>query len=371
MTSNSGMEVATLVHFSFLAYVDGNVMFGHLALNFMVKYVQNVESEAAVASTKAKKSKKKKRAASDAGDTIDTEHGAATDGVLVEYDVNEPTMGEKLASITLQDNGKTNSLEIEESPPHAKPPSADSVNILLKQALRADDRALLLDCLYTQDEKVIANSISLLNPSDVLKLLQSLLSIIHSRGAILACALPWLRSLLLQHSTGIMSQESSLHALNSLYQVKMRTSPWKDSDVETIRYWLSLNFKEDIRLFFTDGVLSSIYLVIIESRVPFKISMQIMVVNLKHVGFIQLIESRVSTFQSALQLSSYIDFLYAGVVDDASDENHTVTPVIYEDNDESDDEESEDAMETDQDSKEDQEASDGLSDIEGSDGMSE
>ncbi|KAL9350639.1 hypothetical protein Peur_057894 [Populus x canadensis] len=262
--------------------------------------VQNVESEAAVASTKAKKSKKKKRAASDAGDTIDTDHGAATDGVLVEYDVNEPTMGEKLASITLQDNGKTNSLEIEESPPHAKPPSADSVNILLKQALRADDRALLLDCLYTQDEKVIANSISLLKPSDVLKLLQSLLSIIHSRGAILACALPWLRSLLLQHSTGIMSQESSLHALNSLYQ---------------------------------------------------------------------LIESRVSTFQSALQLSSCIDFLYAGVVDDASDENHTVTPVIYEDNDESDDEESEDAMETDQDSKD--EASDGISDIEGSDGMSE
>ncbi|KAL9387722.1 hypothetical protein Peur_020846 [Populus x canadensis] len=262
--------------------------------------VQNVESEAAVASTKAKKSKKKKRAASDVGDTIDTDHGAATDGVLVEYDVNEPTMGEKLASITLQDNGKTNSLEIEESPPHAKPPSADSVNILLKQALRADDRALLLDCLYTQDEKVIANSISLLNPSDVLKLLQSLLSIIHSRGAILACALPWLRSLLLQHSTGIMSQESSLHALNSLYQ---------------------------------------------------------------------LIESRVSTFQSALQLSSCIDFLYAGVVDDASDENHTVTPVIYEDNDESD-EESEDAMETDQDSKE-EEASDGLSDIEGIDGMSE
>ncbi|KAJ6942579.1 hypothetical protein NC652_008403 [Populus alba x Populus x berolinensis] len=124
--------------------------------------VQNVESEAAVASTKAKKSKKKKRAASDAGDTIDSDHGAATDGVLVEYDVNEPTMGEKLASITLQDNGKTNSLEIEESPPHAKPPSADSVNILLKQALRADDRALLLDCLYTQDEKVVFSALDML-----------------------------------------------------------------------------------------------------------------------------------------------------------------------------------------------------------------
>ena len=42
---------------------------------------------------------------------------------------------------------------------------------------------------------------------------------IHSRGAILACALPWLRSLLLQHASGIVSQESSLSALNSLYQV--------------------------------------------------------------------------------------------------------------------------------------------------------
>ncbi|KAJ6415879.1 hypothetical protein OIU84_004629 [Salix udensis] len=109
--------------------------------------VQNVESEAAVASTKAKKTKKKKRAASDAGDTVDTDHGEATDGVLAEYDVNEPTMGEKLARVTLQD-------KIEESPPRAKPPSADSVNILLKQALGTDDRALLFDCLYTQDEKV-------------------------------------------------------------------------------------------------------------------------------------------------------------------------------------------------------------------------
>ncbi|KAJ6394453.1 hypothetical protein OIU77_023627 [Salix suchowensis] len=230
-----------------------------------------------------------------------SDHGEATDGVLDEYDVNEPTMGEKLASITLLDNDKTSSHDMQESPPSTKPPSADSVNILLKQALRADDRALLLDCLYTQDEKVIANSISLLNPSDVLKLLHSLQSIIHSRGSILACALPWLRSLLLQHSTRIMSQESSLLALNSLYQ---------------------------------------------------------------------LIESRVATFQSALQLSSCLDIFFAGVTDDALDENQTITPVIYEDSDESDEDESEDGMETDEGSKE-EETLNGLSDIEGSDGMSE
>lgn len=33
----------------------------------------------------------------------DIDHGEATDGVRVEYDVNEPTMGEKLARVTLQD----------------------------------------------------------------------------------------------------------------------------------------------------------------------------------------------------------------------------------------------------------------------------
>ena len=122
--------------------------------------------------------------------------------------------------------------------------------------------------------------------------------------------------------------------------------------------------------------------------------------------YVQLIESRVSTFESAIQLSSCLDILYAGVgvkilwyrvqqeqvsgffffffffliqiswtqvVDDDIEENATTVPVIYEDEDESDEEKSEDAMETDQDIN-DEEASvafDGVSDIEGSDGLSD
>ncbi|OMO80858.1 Small-subunit processome, Utp12 [Corchorus olitorius] len=238
----------------------------------------------------------------------DTGHEENVAGVLVDDDLNEPTMGEKLASLNLVENGNSEtheSQEREESSPHAKPPTADSVNVLLKQALRADDRALLLDCLYTQDEKVITNSVFQLNPSDVLKLLQSLISIIQSRGAVLACALPWIKNLLLQHFSGIMSQQSCLLALNSLYQ---------------------------------------------------------------------LIESRVSTFESALHISSCLDLLYAGIVEDEFDENATV-PVIFEDKDESDEEESEGAMETDQESEDgealDGEALDGVSDFEGFDDMSE
>ncbi|EYU32479.1 hypothetical protein MIMGU_mgv1a0127892mg, partial [Erythranthe guttata] len=126
-------------------------------------------------------------------------------------DLSEPTMGEKLASLKLE--GKDNAL-IED----LKPPSADSIYILLKQALRSEDRALLIECLHRQDEKVISNSLSVLNPSDVLVFLHALVPIIQLRGAVLACAIPWLRSLLLQHAGSIMSQESSSNALNSIYQ---------------------------------------------------------------------------------------------------------------------------------------------------------
>ena len=78
----------------------------------------------------------------------------ATDGVLVDDDLNEPTIGEKLGTLYSGDGDIAKRNENDESSLAAKPPLADSVHILLKQALHADDRALLLDCLYTQDEKV-------------------------------------------------------------------------------------------------------------------------------------------------------------------------------------------------------------------------
>ncbi|KAH6782609.1 WD repeat protein [Perilla frutescens var. frutescens] len=182
------------------------------------------------------------------------------DGLDVVDDLSEPTMGDKLASLNLEGNDKALNHENADISLLAKPPSADSVNILVKQAL------------------VIANSLALLNPSDVLKFLKSLVPIIQLRGAVLACSLPWVRSLLLQHASSIMSQESSLAALNSLFQ---------------------------------------------------------------------LIESRVSTFNHTLQLSSCLDLLYAESVDDGVEENDIAAPFIYEDEDDSDDDGSEDSMEVD------------------------
>ncbi|GKB83572.1 actin-related protein 2/3 complex subunit 2B [Tanacetum coccineum] len=47
----------------------------------------------------------------------------------------------------------------------------------------------------------------------------------HRMGAVAACALPWLRSLPLQHASFIMSEEASLIALNSLYQMRCAACP--------------------------------------------------------------------------------------------------------------------------------------------------
>ncbi|ESW07725.1 hypothetical protein PHAVU_010G153600 [Phaseolus vulgaris] len=252
--------------------------------------------------TESKKAKKR-QAQSDPDVTtdevdlaFDVDQHEAAEGVLLDNDLDEPTMGEKLASLSLVEENKFKSDKEQESSVSVKPPSADSVDVLIKQALNADDRTLLLDCLYTQDEKVIRKSIAQLNPSNVLKLLYSLISIIESRGAILACALPWLKYLLLQHASGILSQESSLKALNSLYQ---------------------------------------------------------------------LIESRVSTFKSVIQLSSCLDILYSGVIDEEDNEDEIV-PVIFEDKDSSEEESDEDAMETGQDITDEEESEqelDGASDM--------
>ncbi|GAB2276219.1 hypothetical protein Dimus_010953 [Dionaea muscipula] len=129
-----------------------------------------------------RKTSKKKRRAPDPDialkeEILDISHGDTVNGVQI--DDNEPTIAEKLATIEPRSHEHSERLERQE-PIQTQLPSADSVQVLLKQALHAEDHSLLLDCLYNQDEKVIANSISLLNPADTSKLLNSLITITQS-----------------------------------------------------------------------------------------------------------------------------------------------------------------------------------------------
>lgn len=78
------------------------------------------------------------------------------DGVLVDGAHNEPTMGDKFESLKLLGGEELSNEESNKAaaPSDDKPPTAASVNVLLRQALHADDRSLLLDCLYNRDEQV-------------------------------------------------------------------------------------------------------------------------------------------------------------------------------------------------------------------------
>ncbi|XP_020157144.1 uncharacterized protein [Aegilops tauschii subsp. strangulata] len=149
---------------------------------------------------------------------------APSDGapVAAEYSLDEPTMAEKLAALSPPAEAAGGAAVV--------PPSADSVHVLLRQALQADDRAALLGCLYNRDGKVIVKSVSLLTPADAVKFLKSLISLMQSRGSVLVCLLPWLQALLSRHMSSIVSQDSSLLLLNSLYQlIDARTSTFASS----------------------------------------------------------------------------------------------------------------------------------------------
>ena len=83
---------------------------------------------------------------------------------MSEYNLDEPTMEEKLATLNLI-NREHGMSDTEKQSLSMAPPSADSVHILLKQALRADDNVALLTCLYNRDEKVLFSVLSLVKAS--------------------------------------------------------------------------------------------------------------------------------------------------------------------------------------------------------------
>ncbi|KAL6615692.1 hypothetical protein ACP70R_037962 [Stipagrostis hirtigluma subsp. patula] len=246
----------------------------------------------------AKKERKKKRTSS----VLDSTNDIVTEGNS-EYNLDEPTMEEQLATLNLVNNNNDNERnDTEEQSLSMAPPSADSVHILLKQALRADDNVSLLTCLYNRDQKVILKSVSLLTPADVVKLLKFFVLQIQSRGAVLVCLLPWLQTLLSRHMSSIVSQESSLSLLNSLYQ---------------------------------------------------------------------LIDARTSTFKSALQLSTTLDYLFSEIADDEADEEEATPLIIYEDKDTDEEESDVDAMETDGESEELGDVTDAFEHSDGSEIMSD
>ncbi|KAK9833465.1 hypothetical protein WJX81_007454 [Elliptochloris bilobata] len=130
------------------------------------------------------------------------------------------TLGERLAALQLQAGGPDAMAE-DAAPPALAPgrAKADSLAVLLGQALRAGDQALLEKCLAVGGDAVISKSVRGLRPPDAGALLAAAVARLQakaSRGAQLAA---WIRAVLLHHTAYLMAAPGVQPALAALYQV--------------------------------------------------------------------------------------------------------------------------------------------------------
>ena len=98
------------------------------------------------------------------------------------------------------------------------PPKADSLAVLLTQALMADDRLLVERCLSVGDSNVVENTVARLPPSAVVKLLKAAMGRMRTkpqRGEQLA---RWMRASLVHHSSYISSSSTAKNAVFELQQ---------------------------------------------------------------------------------------------------------------------------------------------------------
>ncbi|GLJ14877.1 hypothetical protein SUGI_0242040 [Cryptomeria japonica] len=168
----------------------------------------------------------KKRRASDieaipneVGDDLMKIDRPADGNTEVVEDDNEPTMEEKLMQLGIIEKEKEDDPS---QPSHALtpiPPNADSVVVLLRQALRSNDMILLAQCLDVRDPMVRRNSVYSLSSADALKLFKSMVHRLKSGPRRAPYLLPWIKLVLLRHASSIMSDESSISFLNTLYQM--------------------------------------------------------------------------------------------------------------------------------------------------------
>ncbi|KAI8470283.1 MAG: hypothetical protein J3K34DRAFT_521515 [Monoraphidium minutum] len=98
------------------------------------------------------------------------------------------------------------------------PVKADSLAVLLQQALRSGDRGLLERCLGLSDARVVRNSVRRLVPMDAAALLRACVERLQSRPARGQQLAGWIRAVLLHHTAYLMAAPGAQPVLTSLYQ---------------------------------------------------------------------------------------------------------------------------------------------------------
>lgn len=108
------------------------------------------------------------------------------------------------------------------------PVRADSLSVLLTQALRSEDRALLERCLSVGNERIIRNTVRRLLPMDAAAFLKAAIERLQSKPARGSQLSHWIRAVLVFHAGYLMAAPGVQPYLTSLYQaIESRLSTYR------------------------------------------------------------------------------------------------------------------------------------------------
>lgn len=101
-------------------------------------------------------------------------------------------------------------------------PKADSLATVLSQALKSGDEDLLEQCLGVHDTHVISNTVQLLSAPLTLPLIDTLVRKLEKRPNRAATLCPWVRFLLLHHTSYLVSAPGLDQRLAGLHKLATR-----------------------------------------------------------------------------------------------------------------------------------------------------
>ena len=119
----------------------------------------------------------------------------------------------------LQDSPATSACVYLRVPPSPQPVVASSLQAVLEQALQTQDDAQLEYCLAVKDTSVIETTVARLPTPKVIPFLSRIVQRFERRPAHSLELVAWLRAVLVQHASFLMSVPGLMRKMSRLYQV--------------------------------------------------------------------------------------------------------------------------------------------------------
>lgn len=127
----------------------------------------------------------------------------------------ESTGRRKRVEITMGERAADASVVMEDA---AAAPKADSSAVLLTQALKNEDNALLEDCLSCRDHALITNTVRRLPVTSVLPFLKQVSNRVRSKPGRASTLVFWIRAVLTEHTAYLTSVPAAGGVLAELFQ---------------------------------------------------------------------------------------------------------------------------------------------------------